>query len=224
VAALATSGALQTRSILVHEWNGRLRRVTALEEDFAWEGKTYPSLSTVARATTGGQGTDRGSSVSLDLSRARVRGSSPLNGSRYPASTKTEESSNESAGPRFDVRSRHFKSLIRSFCTSARNGRTRRRYSERIKLQLYEQFGWWAGQDSNLQPDRYERPALTIELPARRGRPLRVKRKTRAVAMRSRNQRRSRPPPSAATESSARTVEPGRYFPRVSSARMVKMS
>ena len=26
--------------------------------------------------------------------------------------------------------------------------------------------GWWAGQDSNLQPDRYERPALTIELPA----------------------------------------------------------
>ncbi len=30
---------------------------------------------------------------------------------------------------------------------------------------------WWAGQDSNLQPDRYERPALTIELPARRGAP-----------------------------------------------------
>ena len=29
---------------------------------------------------------------------------------------------------------------------------------------------WWAGQDSNLQPDRYERPALTIELPARRRR------------------------------------------------------
>jgi hypothetical protein len=44
---------------------------------------------------------------------------------------------------------------------------------------------WWAGQDSNLQPDRYERPALTIELPARPERP-RVKRKTRAVAMRSR--------------------------------------
>ena len=30
---------------------------------------------------------------------------------------------------------------------------------------------WWAGQDSNLQPDRYERPALTIELPARQGAP-----------------------------------------------------
>jgi hypothetical protein len=26
---------------------------------------------------------------------------------------------------------------------------------------------WWARQDSNLQPDRYERPALTIELRAR---------------------------------------------------------
>src|SRR5437762_1202156 len=26
---------------------------------------------------------------------------------------------------------------------------------------------WWARQDSNLQPDRYERPALTIELQAR---------------------------------------------------------
>ena len=32
--------------------------------------------------------------------------------------------------------------------------------------------GWWARQDSNLQPDRYERPALTIELqaPPRSGR------------------------------------------------------
>jgi hypothetical protein len=26
---------------------------------------------------------------------------------------------------------------------------------------------WWAREDSNLQPDRYERPALTIELRAR---------------------------------------------------------
>ncbi len=34
-------------------------------------------------------------------------------------------------------------------------------------------WGWWAGQDSNLQPDRYERPALTIELPARKGSPRR---------------------------------------------------
>ena len=28
--------------------------------------------------------------------------------------------------------------------------------------------GWWARQDSNLQPSRYERPALTVELQAPR--------------------------------------------------------
>jgi hypothetical protein len=28
--------------------------------------------------------------------------------------------------------------------------------------------GWWACLDSNQEPDRYERPALTIELQARR--------------------------------------------------------
>jgi hypothetical protein len=27
---------------------------------------------------------------------------------------------------------------------------------------------WWAREDSNLQPDRYERSALTVELRARR--------------------------------------------------------
>ncbi len=43
---------------------------------------------------------------------------------------------------------------------------------------------WWAGQDSNLQPDRYERPALTIELPARRGARLAgIKRKSFEDAM-----------------------------------------
>jgi Protein of unknown function (DUF2924) len=41
-------------SILVREWNGHLQRVTALEDSFAWEGKTYRSLSMVARAITGG--------------------------------------------------------------------------------------------------------------------------------------------------------------------------
>jgi hypothetical protein len=33
----------------------------------------------------------------------------------------------------------------------------------KIKAQI---AGWWAREDSNLQPDRYERPALTIELRA----------------------------------------------------------
>jgi hypothetical protein len=41
-------------SILVREWDGRLHRVMALEQGFAWEGRTYPSLSQVARAITGG--------------------------------------------------------------------------------------------------------------------------------------------------------------------------
>lgn len=41
-------------SILVREWDGRLHRVMALEQGFAWESKTYHSLSRVARAITGG--------------------------------------------------------------------------------------------------------------------------------------------------------------------------
>ena len=34
------------------------------------------------------------------------------------------------------------------------------------KVQQGATLGKWARQDSNLQPDRYERPALTIELQA----------------------------------------------------------
>src|SRR5271168_2460108 len=34
---------------------------------------------------------------------------------------------------------------------------------------VLESPSWWAGRESNPQPDRYERPALTVELPARRG-------------------------------------------------------
>jgi hypothetical protein len=41
-------------SILVREWDGRLHRVMALEQGFAWESRTYPSLSQVVRAITGG--------------------------------------------------------------------------------------------------------------------------------------------------------------------------
>jgi len=41
-------------SILEREWDGRLHRVMALEEGFAWEGRSYRSLSQVARAITGG--------------------------------------------------------------------------------------------------------------------------------------------------------------------------
>ena len=41
-------------SILVREWDGHLHRVMVLEQGFAWDGKTYHSLSQVARAITGG--------------------------------------------------------------------------------------------------------------------------------------------------------------------------
>jgi adenine deaminase len=35
-----------------------------------------------------------------------------------------------------------------------------------LTLNVQDDRHWWARQDSNLQPDRYERPALTIELQA----------------------------------------------------------
>jgi hypothetical protein len=39
--------------MLTREWRGELERVTALEQGFAWNGKTYGSLSQVAKAITG---------------------------------------------------------------------------------------------------------------------------------------------------------------------------
>ena len=38
---------------LSREWNGRLEQVAVLAEGFAWNGKTYPSLSQIAFAITG---------------------------------------------------------------------------------------------------------------------------------------------------------------------------
>jgi hypothetical protein len=40
-------------TILVRHWNGRQQRVTVLARGFAWNGKTYASLSKVAFAITG---------------------------------------------------------------------------------------------------------------------------------------------------------------------------
>lgn len=40
-------------TILGREWNGRVQRVAVLAQGFAWNGKTYPSLSKVAEAITG---------------------------------------------------------------------------------------------------------------------------------------------------------------------------
>ena len=40
-------------TLLAREWNGRMERAVALEQGFAWNGKTYPSLSAVAFTITG---------------------------------------------------------------------------------------------------------------------------------------------------------------------------
>jgi DUF2924 family protein len=40
-------------TILGREWNGRMQRVSVLANGFAWNGKTYPSLSQTAFAITG---------------------------------------------------------------------------------------------------------------------------------------------------------------------------
>ena len=44
---------LKAGAMLVREWNGRLERVTILEEGFAWNGQTFGSLSQIAKAMTG---------------------------------------------------------------------------------------------------------------------------------------------------------------------------
>jgi hypothetical protein len=44
---------LKPGALLTREWQGRTERVMALEEGFAWNGKTYASLSAVAFAITG---------------------------------------------------------------------------------------------------------------------------------------------------------------------------
>lgn len=46
-------GTLSSGTVLAREWNGRMHRVTTLADGFAWNGKTYPSLSQVALAITG---------------------------------------------------------------------------------------------------------------------------------------------------------------------------
>ena len=44
---------LRPGTMLAREWNGRMQRVAVLVDGFAWNGKTYPSLSKVALAITG---------------------------------------------------------------------------------------------------------------------------------------------------------------------------
>lgn len=52
--ALAAEGrALGDGAILRRDWQGRQIEVVVKAEGFCWEGKTYPSLSAIARAATG---------------------------------------------------------------------------------------------------------------------------------------------------------------------------
>jgi hypothetical protein len=44
---------LKAGALLVREWNGELQRVMVLEKGFAWNGRTYGSLSQIAKAMTG---------------------------------------------------------------------------------------------------------------------------------------------------------------------------
>jgi hypothetical protein len=44
---------LKPGALLTREWQGRMERVMALEQGFAWNGKTYGSLSAAAFAITG---------------------------------------------------------------------------------------------------------------------------------------------------------------------------
>jgi hypothetical protein len=44
---------LKAGALLVREWQGKLERVMALEQGFAWNGRTFGSLSQIAKAMTG---------------------------------------------------------------------------------------------------------------------------------------------------------------------------
>src|SRR5499427_2051410 len=44
---------LKPGTLLTREWEGHRKRVMVLADGFAWDGKTYPSLSKVAFAITG---------------------------------------------------------------------------------------------------------------------------------------------------------------------------
>jgi len=44
---------LRPGTVLARDWNGQMQRVAVLADGFAWNGKTYPSLSKIAFAITG---------------------------------------------------------------------------------------------------------------------------------------------------------------------------
>jgi hypothetical protein len=63
---------LRPGSLLVREWDGHLQQVMVLADGFAWNGKTYRSLSKVAFAITGTRWSGP-RFFALDKSRTEVR-------------------------------------------------------------------------------------------------------------------------------------------------------
>ena len=53
VATLSRNSTLSPGTRLIREWNGRTIAVEVLEKGFQWDGRTYGSLSEIARAVTG---------------------------------------------------------------------------------------------------------------------------------------------------------------------------
>ncbi len=53
VDASRMSADVRPGTMLAREWNGRMHWVAVLATGFAWNGKTYPSLSKIAHAITG---------------------------------------------------------------------------------------------------------------------------------------------------------------------------
>ena len=49
----ATTTLPRTGTILVREWRGTTHQVTVVDDSFIWNGTTYRSLSSIARAITG---------------------------------------------------------------------------------------------------------------------------------------------------------------------------
>jgi hypothetical protein len=65
---------LRPGTMLGREWNGQMHRVAVLTEGFAWNGKTYRSLTKVAFAITG---TRWGGPKFFGLRDRRSKGSAP---------------------------------------------------------------------------------------------------------------------------------------------------
>jgi hypothetical protein len=53
VASTREGADLRAGALLVREWKGKLQRVTVLGKGFAWNGKSYSSLSQIAKTMTG---------------------------------------------------------------------------------------------------------------------------------------------------------------------------